>query len=227
MPQIGVPWSDRSVHRGNRRGPLLALVAAGLLVALTGGPALGSGEPSGERILGQSAIEPAYDDTTGNLTYLLTPIKSPFPTHTNWHSVAPLYLVIYPASSTVPASFNLNCEGVPGNCPDHDGFVAAVATGNVPALDPGEPGVYGTNPGAVPGHDHLVAIGGSGGDFNVAWEVIEVLFTNTTAANSHLTTDAAVEAAVLAGHAREVDLGFAFHCSVVPATTYWRGTPVS
>ena len=225
MPQIGVPWSNRHVHRRSNRGPVLAVLAAGLLVALSGSSALGSSLPSGERILGRSAIEPAYNDVTGQLTYLLTPIKSPFPTHTSWHAVAPLYLVIYPASSTVPASFNLNCEGVPGNCPDHDGFVAAVATGNVPAIDPGEPGVYGTNPGAVPGHDHLVAPPASGGDFNVAWEVIEVLFTNSDAANSHLTTDAAVDAAVKSGNAREVDLGFAFHCSVVPAVTYAQGTP--
>ncbi len=219
MPQIRVPWSNRPVHHRSRRGPVLAILSAGLLVAVSGTAALGTGLPSGERILGQSAIEPAYNDVTGELTYLLTPIKSPFPTHTNWHSVAPLYLVIYPLGSTVPASFNLNCVGVPGNCPDHDLPVAQVATG-------AEPGVYGTDPFAVPGHDHLVATPGSGGDFNVAWEVIEVVFTNSAAANSHLTTDAAVEAAVSSGDAIEIDLGFAFHCSVVSAATYAHATPI-
>jgi hypothetical protein len=87
------------------------------------------------------------------------------------------------------------------------------------------PSVYGTDPAAVPGHDHLVATPASGGDFNVAWEVIEVLFTNKAAANTHLTTEAAIDAAVARGDAIEVDLGFAFHCSVVSAAAYEKGTP--
>jgi hypothetical protein len=172
--------------------------------------------PSGERLLGQSLIEPAYNDVSGTLTYLLTPIKSPFPTHTSSHAVAPLYLVEYPPGTTVGT---MNCMGVPGNCPDHDLDVAAAATSIMPS-------VYGTDPTAVPGHDHLVATPGSGGDFNVAWEVIEVLFTNTAAANTRLTTEAAIDAAVARGDAIEVDLGFAFHCSVVPARVYYNGTPV-
>lgn len=173
--------------------------------------------PSGERILGQSAIEPAYNDVTGtSLVYLLTPIKSPFPTHTSPRAVAPLYLVEYPPGSTVGT---MNCMGVPGNCPDHDGEVATVATTMMPS-------VYGTDPTAVPGHDHLVAPPASGGDFNVAWEVIEILFTNTAAANTRLTTEAAVDDAITRGDAIEVDLGFAFHCSVVPARVYLNGTPV-
>lgn len=172
--------------------------------------------PSGERLLGQSLIEPAYNDVTGTLTYLLTPIKSPFPTHTSSRAVAPLYLVEYPPGTTVGT---MNCMGVPGNCPDHDAEVAAAATSIMPS-------VYGTDPTLVPGHDHLVATPASGGDFNVAWEVIEVLFTNAAAANTQLTTEAAIDAAVARGDAIEVDLGFAFHCSVVPARVYYNGTPV-
>jgi hypothetical protein len=98
-----------------------------------------------------------------------------------------------------------------------------VATGNAP-FDPGEPGVYGSNPFLLPGHDHLVDPPG-GQDFNVAWEVIEVLFTNN-AHITHLTTEAAIDAAVAAGNAREVDLGFAFHCAVVSAAAYQHGTPI-
>lgn len=173
--------------------------------------------PTGERLLGQSLIEPAYNDVTGtSLVYLLTPIKSPFPTHTSTHAVAPLYLVEYPPGSTVGT---MNCMGVPGNCPDHDLDVATAATTIMPS-------VYGTDPTAVPGHDHLVAPPASGGDFNVAWEVIEVLFTNTAAANTRLTTEAAIDAAEANGDAIEVDLGFAFHCSVVPARVYFNGTPI-
>lgn len=172
--------------------------------------------PSGERMLGQSSIEPAYDDVSGRLIFLLTPIKSPFPTHTSPRAVAPLYLVEYPPGSTVGT---MNCMGVPGNCPDHDGEVAGAATSIMPL-------VYGTNPLLVPGHDHLVAAPGSGGDFNVAWEVVEVLFTNKAAGNTHLTTDEAVDDAVARGDAIKVDLGFAFHCSVVAAAAYFRGTPI-
>jgi len=171
--------------------------------------------PSGERVVGQNSIEPAYNDATGTLTYLLTPGHGPFPTHTSTHAVAPLYLVEYPPGSTVGT---LNCMGVPGNCPDHDAEVAGAATSIMPS-------VYGTDPAAVPGHDHLVATPASGGDFNVAWEVIEVLFTNKAAANTHLTTEAAIDAAVARGDAIEVDLGFAFHCSVVSAAAYQKGTP--
>jgi len=172
--------------------------------------------PSGERHFGQVSVEPAYNDQTGSLVYLLTPEKATFPSKANAHATAPLYLVEYPQGSTVGT---LNCMGVPGNCPDHDLAVATAATSIMPS-------VYGTNPNVLPGHDHLVAPPASGGDFNVAWEVVEVLFTSKAAANTHLTTEADVENAVAHGKAIKVDLGFAFNCSVVPATVYWKGTPV-
>lgn len=209
------PTRDPRARRRLRRilSSIFALVpAVALAFGLTAAPVAASSLPSGERILGQSAIEPAYNADTGQLMYLLTPIKSPFPTHTNAHAVGPLYLVEYPASTTVGT---LNCMGVPGNCPDHDGLVAQVATQAMPS-------VYGTDPALIPGHDHIADPPG-GADFDVAWEVIEVLFTNSAAANEHLTTDAAIEAAITRGDAIKIDLGFAFHCSVVPATTYWRG----
>ncbi len=171
--------------------------------------------PSGERLLGQISIEPAYDDQTGSLVYLATPIHSPFPTKANGtHATAPLYLVEYPPGSDVGT---LNCMGVPGNCPDHDGEVAGAAVSIMP-------GVYGNDPTLVPGHDHLVSPPASGGDFNVAWEVVEVLFTNK-AYVTHVTTEAQIDSLAAAHKAIEVDLGFAFTCAVVPATTYGRGTP--
>lgn len=176
--------------------------------------AVSSDLPSGEHMVGQSSIEPAYDDVTGELTYLLTPIKAPFPTHTSSKAVAPLYLVEYPPGTTVGT---LNCMGVPGNCPDHDAEVAGAATSIMPS-------VYGTDPTLVPGHDHLVATPASGGDFNIAWEVIEVLFTSKAAGNTHITTEAQLDAAVKSGEAIEVDLGFAFHCSVVSASVYANAT---
>lgn len=173
--------------------------------------------PSGERAFGQVTVEPAFDDQTGSYVYLLTPDKSPFPSKANaQHATAPLYLVEYPPGTTVSG---FNCAGVPGNCPDHDFEVASVATGMKPA-------VYGANPNLVPGHDHLVAPPASGGDFNVAWEVVEVLFTSKAAGNTRLLTEDAIDDAVTHGRAIKVDLGFAFTCVVVPANVYWKGTPV-
>lgn len=203
-----------------RISPLIAAVA--LVAAVMVVPAAaGATGPTGEVMVGNSAIEPAYNADTGAFLYLSTPIKSPFPTHTSSNAVSPLYLPIYPPGTSYGVHFN--CEGVPGNCPDHDFDVAAVATGHAP-FDPGEPGVYGTNPFAIPGHDHIVDPPG-GADFNVAWEVIEVLFTNS-AHVTHLTTEAAIDNAVAHGYAREVDLGFAFHCAVVSSAVYAHGTPL-
>ncbi len=172
--------------------------------------------PSGERRLGQVSIEPAYDYNTGALVFLGTPIKVPFPSVSNpQHSTAPLYLIEYPPGSN-PGT--LNCMGVPGNCPDHDGEVAGAATQIMP-------GVYGNDPTVVPGHDHLVAAASTGGDFNVAWEVHEILFTSAQAAQTHITTLTQLNWALTHGQAIDVDLGFAFNCNIVPATVYWQGTP--
>lgn len=172
--------------------------------------------PSGQRVFGKATVEPAYDDVTGSIVYLLTPDKVPIPAKSNPRAWAPLYLVEYPPGTALTT---FNCAGVPGNCPDHDADVAGAATSIMPS-------VYGTNPAAVPGHDHLVATPGSGGDFNVAWNVVEVLFTNRAAANTRITTEAQLDAAVARGDAIEVDLGFAFNCSVVPANVYWKATPI-
>jgi len=179
--------------------------------------------PTGERIVGNAAIEPAYDADSGELMYLLTPIKAPLPSRANSHAVSPLYLVEYPAGSAAAEGGHFNCEGVPGNCPDHDGLVAQVAVDNMPS-------VYGTDPTMVPGHDHVADPPGKP-DFNIAWEVVEVIFTDQGladgASDTRLTTDAQIDAAVAAGDAIEIDLGFAFNCNVVSEAVYWRGAPVA
>jgi len=195
---------------------------AGTLVLLVSGlnaaPASSDTLPTGERIVGgKVAVEPAYNDETGGLLYLLTPEKAPFPSKSNAHASSPLYLVEYPPGF----EGTLNCMGVPGNCPDHDGLVAGFATAM-------QPTVYGNDPAAVPGHDHLVDPPG-GADWNVAWEVVEVLFTQKAVddgAITHLVTDDQIEEAEANGYVVEYDLGFAFNCSAVPARVYWSGAPV-
>jgi hypothetical protein len=199
--------------RHRARGAILVSALSLALPLVAAGSSSSAALPSGERQVGKSAVEPAYNADTGNILYLLTPEKAPFPSKANSHAVSPLYLVEYPPGT--PGTFN--CMGVPGNCPDHNGLVAGVATTAMPE-------VYGTDPTALPGHDHIVDPPGKP-DFNVAWEVIEVLFTSKDAV-SHLTTDTAIENAVQKGEAIEVDLGFAFNCSVVSSAVYAHGTPI-
>lgn len=181
--------------------------------------------PTGERVLGHSVLEPGYDAVTGKLIYMLTPENAPFPTHANAHAVAPLWMVVYPPQSSVAsASYHLSCEGVPGNCPDHSGLVAGIATRF-------DPTVYGADSTAIPGHDHIFAAPGPYGDFNIAWELHVVAFTPQAetdgAIDTHMTTEAQIEAAVAAGDVEDFDLGVSINCSVVSPATYAKGTPVS
>jgi hypothetical protein len=194
--------------------------AAVLMLLLTAVPVSAVTSPSGERSIGNTsqggaAIEPAYDYNTGKVTYILTP-KNAFFSKANGHAVAPLYIVAYPPSYP---GWTLDCMGVPGNCPDHDGLIAGAATGV-------EPSVYGTDPSAVPGHDHLLGLANTGGDWNVAWHVYVILFTNTAAANTHVTTLNQLQADLDSGDAVSIDSGIIFNCNAVPASLYWSGTPV-
>ena len=174
--------------------------------------------PSGERIHGQSTIEPVYDDTTGNLNFVMTPNKAPNPVNSNPKSWAPFYVPVYPLSASASVG-TLQCAHLPAdNCPDHGPPIAGAAASIVPS-------VYGSG---VLGHDHLMAPPGSGGDFNIAWEPILVLFTSSAAANTHLTTLAQINAAVNSGNAFEVPLPqLTFQCEVVPANLYANSTPVT
>ena len=187
-----------------------ALVISGLLGIA---PVLASTPPSGERTIGQVTIEPAYDDATGQIVYLATPNRAPNPTHASATAAAPLYLILYPPGT----AGTFNCMGYPGNCPDHGAAVANAATAIRPL-------VYGTDPSAVPGHDHLVAVPAGHGDFNVAWHVYLELFTSSEAVH-HITTESDLEAAITAGDIQEVDSGIVFTCAVVSAAAYWAGSP--
>ncbi len=177
--------------------------------------------PSGERALGNATIEPAYDDSDGSIVYLLTPNRlaplgpnNPI-SSVNSHAVAPLYLIVYPPGT--PGTFN--CMGAPGNCPDHGGVIATLATSMMQS-------VYGSSPLAVPGHDHLVGVAGTGGDFNVAWHVYVELF-KSKADVTHITTLAELQAAWSANSLQEVDTGIVFACAVVSVHAYLAGTPVA
>lgn len=192
---------------------LALAVVAGALLATAPVASATAVLPSGEHQVGQSTIEPAYDDMNGQIVYLLTPDHVADPVHSNNSSWAPLYIVLYPNGSTVGT---LNCMGIPGNCPDHDGAVAGAAMAIMPS-------VYSVG---VIGHDHLVATPGSGGDFNIAWHVYLVLFTDPSFVNNHITTLSELDSALGAGQVIEVPTPIVFHCTVVNHAVYDHGTPV-
>ncbi len=167
---------------------------------------------------GGATVEPAYDDANGTLVYLSTPDN--VTVHPNSSNVAPLYLPVYPVGSGIdPAS--LNCAHVPAdNCPDHGPGVAGAAMAIVHS-------VYG---GGVLGHDHLVGIASTGGDFNVIWEPVLVLFTSADAAKTHITTLAQINAALNppSGPPQIIEIPLPqldFHCASVSAAVFANGTP--
>jgi hypothetical protein len=213
----------------NRR-LLFVLMGVVLVAGLAAFPAAGAtSAPTGERINGGSGanggtvLEPVYDDMTGAIRYVSTPRGTPNPVHANPRATAPFYLPVYPTGSTVGSSFPLNCQDVPSeNCPDHGPLVAAAAQAIMPT-------VYG---GGVIGHDHLMAGPGSHGDFNVAWVPTLVLFTNSAAANTHITTLTKLNAMIQSHDVITVALdgsngtpNLTFHCSVVSAAVYAHAVP--
>lgn len=194
----------------------MSLIAAviGMVLGGTISAAGAASIPSGQRVHGQSVLEPVYnDEQAGQIGFVSTPIHAPL--KANPRAWSPFYVPVYPAGSTVG---KLLCmDGPPENCPDHGPGIAGAAA----AI---EPDVYG---GGVIGHDHLMDFPG-GADWNVAWEPILVLFTSKAAANEHLLTDAQIEEAVARGDAIEVPVpDETFHCQKVSDVVYRRAIPVS
>jgi hypothetical protein len=69
-------------------------------------------------------------------------------------------------------------------------------------------------------------VASTGGDFNVLWEPVLVVFTSVAAASTHITTLDQIKAVEGSGGAFEIPLPAAtFHCSMVSAAAYQRGTP--
>ena len=196
---------------------VLALVLGGICILPVN--AWGDSLPTGQRTHGNVTIEPAYDDMTGGIVYLQTPnhLAPLGPTNViqnvNPHAVAPLYLIVYPPGT--PGT--LNCMGAPGNCPDHGGVIARLAASVMPS-------VY-APASAVPGHDHLVGVAKTGGDFNAAWRVYVELFTNEAAVH-HITLLSDLNASKASGDIHEVDTGIVFLCTIVSEKSYLAGTPV-
>jgi hypothetical protein len=217
------------------------VAVAGLIVASIG--LASASAPSGQVMVGNTSfdsstghfvggggtIEPTYDYSTGLLTYIRTPNNAavhppvnpkmrmvnglPFPVN-----VAPIYLPVYPKSFLQSdPSVTLNCFHLPAdNCADHGNAVAGAAESL------GNPTVYGAG---VAGHDHLIGVASTGGDFNVIWEPVLVLFNNTAAVH-HITTLSDLLSEINSSNVTQIGLPqLDFHCSVVSAAAYNNGIP--
>ena len=188
---------------------------AALGMVLTGVTAASPSVPSGERDLAQTVIEPGYDIRTGNLIYIMTPAGAQSPSHADAHALSPLYIVVYPNSAANVVG-TMNCAHEGGdNCPDHGPGIADLAEGAVPS-------VYGNG---VWGHDHIMD-GPGGNQFSVMWNIVVVLFTNAAAANTHITTEAQLDAALDLGDAFTIETPIVIHGNLVSGATYGRATPV-
>jgi hypothetical protein len=210
-----------------RKRLLLAAVLAAVISGLGALPAVAGSGPSGEVLHGGNGanggqvIEPAINDANGSLVYLSTPRGVANPVNSNPKATAPLYLVVYPKGS-LDNSVTLNCLDFPSeNCPDHGPAVAQGAA----AFDPA---VYGPPDGSgVLGHDHLIAVPGGHGDFNVAWVPTLVLFkpgvpiTHIKLLSQINTTDFII--VPLDGNHGPPNA--TFHCAVVPASIYNNSIP--
>jgi hypothetical protein len=199
-------------------------------------------QPSGQRMIGNTSlvtipgtpptlkftggggvVEPAIDDTNGNTVYLLTPNNAQ--THPNAHNVAFLYLPVYPVGSGIDPA-GLNCAHMPAdNCPDHGPGVAGAAKSIMPSV---YGSLDGTVPGGVLGHDHLVGIASTGGDFNIIWEPVLILFTSVDPQQTHITTLAQINAALAGPNPKAIQVPLPqldFSCASVSAAVYAAGTP--
>lgn len=204
-----------------KRATVAVVLVAVFAMSISTSTAGAASAPTGERLLGQASVEPAYDAATGDLGFLLTPIHAPNPVKSNPRSWAPIYLPVYPLTSTVPQP--LNCMHTPAeNCPSHGDLVSGAAQAISQQAGFGD--VYA---GGVLGHDHVADFPG-GDDFNIAWEPWLVLFKTAAAANTHLTTDAAILDAAAAGEVMLVpNPALTFTCAVVPVAVWNRAVAPS
>jgi hypothetical protein len=207
--------------------PRLAIILVGLAAYLCA-PNHAFSQESGQRTFGQASVEPAFNAANGNTLYLLTPDKAPLPSKANPVATAPLYLVVYPVSSTIPAN-ELNCQ--PTNC-DHANVLPfpSVDYGALPDTNQACVDFNGGAPcSLVKGHDHLVGVASTHGDFNVAWHVKLVVFTHAAFVDGNIdtriTTLNQINALVASQDAVVLDTPITFNCSITSGRTYAIGTP--
>jgi hypothetical protein len=161
------------------------------------GPSSASGTPTPATVIGRPEYEQAYYNGT---IVTMNHISVPQNPEALAHAAADLYAVFYPANHALWPSTPPLC-----NPCDHPGV------GN-------DPRNY---------HDHVldsIPSDPGHGEFNALWHVFAIMPANSLAATQAafaarlpMTSEAAVDAAITAGVAREVDTGSYFLCSIVNA----------
>ena len=195
----------------------LALCTALAVAAFAAIPHAGAAVPSGEVSFGQNVVEPTYNGLDGSFSFLLTPNHR----HLNPNApAAEIYLIMYPTEVAGTIGTVICAHQPLDNCPDHGPLLATLAE----AMST----VYANG---VWGHDHIADMPKApqlgGGEFEVSWLPIMVLFNSLDTASTHFTTTAEVEEAEALGLITEVPLPPAsFHGSPVSAAVYANGTPV-
>ncbi len=193
-------------HLATRLAALLG--AAALVLAFTAPVSAATMWYSGQRMFAGFSVEPAVNVANGSEIFLLTPDKAPTDANVT-HAHAPLWLVLYPGVSTIPAS-TLNCQ--PTNCDHANAF---------PPYD---------NVGGLKGHDHLVGVNPTG-DYNIAWDVYPIVFTPKGFADGAINTRI-LSMTQLSGELASHDVAqgpliVSFNCAKTTAATYLLGTPFS
>ncbi|HEY2468836.1 MAG TPA: hypothetical protein VGI45_13485 [Terracidiphilus sp.] len=181
---------------------------------------------SGGVTLGNSIIEPAFDDMTGTPVFIHETQKSPFPVKSNPRAAAPIYAVEYPVQSSIPAA-EMDCQ--PTNC-DHDNVIPFPDMNYGLASDDACRVFNGGNPcSQLKGVEILLGLAPTGGDFNVAWHAELVFFTaqgfRDGAIDTKITTLSQLNSALTKGDAYLLDTPITFECSPAPKQTYDRGVP--
>jgi len=183
---------------------------------------------SGGVTFGNSIVEPAIDDMTGAPVFILETQKSPFPVESNPNAAAPIYAVLYPTASSVPAG-DLDCQ--PTNC-NHDQVFEMPNTdyGILPAaLCQQFTPDHGSDCSALKGLDILLGFASTGGDSNVARHMEFVYFTHKAfsdgAINTRVKLLSQLQSLQNNGDVMIFDIPITFDCAPVPEATYDRGTP--
>lgn len=221
---------------------IVGALAAAMFAAPHGyaAPPEATGFFSGQMAFGQSTVEPALDDATGNAVFLLTPNGAPLPSKANKHAQDTMYIPVYPTSSTILGA-DLDCQTGAGTGTGNCNHLQVLPFSD-PVYDPDPADVSGSSKacqdynGGKPcsvylGHDHLIGVPSTGGAFNVAWAVKLVLFTpkgvRDGAIDSRITTLSDLDALVASGDAVIAPTPIVFNCSIVAQTVYQGGTPLA
>lgn len=227
--------SNRYLMSGIHRA--FTLIAAAVFAVFLAAPHLAAvqevTEPpyySGQMSVPQGDVEPAIDYKTGNIVFLMSPAKVPLPTHANPRAQTPLYMVLYPASSTIPAN-HFVCQ--PENCAHFN--VLPFPNDNYGALEGSEAACAvfnGGNPcSLVKGHDHLVGVSRTGGHSTSIWDLHLIVFTEQAftdgVINMRITTLGQLQSLLVDGYVTDVPTGVSFLGTIVPLRLYEKGTPVS